>query len=130
VTIKEAQADLAAIIRRATAGEEIVIVVKAGESGVKIVPVVVAPKSSRLTRHPDLIGSTRTNDPEGIIHPHEENSVGKTPPKLSHGYNPTSLEARERRHLLIEKINAAQSEKSDQALEAVARVYKIGSLKF
>jgi prevent-host-death family protein len=69
VTIKEAQADLAAIISRATAGEEIVILVKTGEPGVKIVPVAVTPKSSRLIRHPDLVGSTLTNDPEALVRP-------------------------------------------------------------
>ena len=66
-TIEEAQADLLRIVGRATAGEEVFILNPRGGVTVQLVPVPAG--FSRLTRHPDLIGSTKTLDPEALTKP-------------------------------------------------------------
>ncbi len=67
ITVAEAQTKLAQIIARAEAGEEILIGREAGRPAVKLVPVPAIP--TRLTRHPDLAGSTVTHEPAALIQP-------------------------------------------------------------
>ena len=67
VTLEEARANLPQFVNQATAGEEIVIVVGKVGPSVRLVPV--ASKASRLTRHPDLIGSTRVFDSDALTQP-------------------------------------------------------------
>ncbi len=67
VTLEEAQAQLAQIVRRAAAGEEVFIAASAGTSAVKLVPV--SGTNSRLARHADLIGSTKVLDEEALTKP-------------------------------------------------------------
>ena len=67
VTVEEAKANLPQIIAKAEAGEEILIAHEQGRPTVKLVPL--APKASRLTRHPDLAGSTKTHDPSALLKP-------------------------------------------------------------
>ena len=67
ITVAEAQTKLAQIIARAEAGEEILLVRDTGEPAVKLVPI--GSVSSRLTRHPELVGSTRTHDPAALVKP-------------------------------------------------------------
>jgi antitoxin (DNA-binding transcriptional repressor) of toxin-antitoxin stability system len=67
VTLEEAQSRLPQIIRQATAGEEVFIVPPTGGPTVKLVRVAV--KSSRLTQHPDLIGSTKALDERALTQP-------------------------------------------------------------
>lgn len=66
-TVAEAQTKLAQIIAQAEAGEEILLVRDTGEPAVKLVPI--ASGRSRLTRHPELVGSTRTHDPTALVQP-------------------------------------------------------------
>ena len=67
VTIDEAQANLARIVGKAAAGEDVVIAAHGGHPAVKLVPV--RSEVSRLTRHPDLVGSTKVLDPEALTQP-------------------------------------------------------------
>ena len=67
VTLEEVQTKLAQIIARAEAGEEILIARPPERPTVKL--VAVSPAGKRLTRHPDLIGSTVTHDPAALSHP-------------------------------------------------------------
>jgi antitoxin (DNA-binding transcriptional repressor) of toxin-antitoxin stability system len=67
ITVAEAQTKLAQIIAQAEAGEEIFIGSKVDHPAVKLVPL--ASLRARLTRHPDLIGSTTTHDPAALIEP-------------------------------------------------------------
>jgi prevent-host-death family protein len=67
ITVAEAQTKLAQIIAQAEAGEEVLIAREAGRPAVRLVPL--APASVRLTRHPDLIGSTVTHDPAALLQP-------------------------------------------------------------
>jgi antitoxin (DNA-binding transcriptional repressor) of toxin-antitoxin stability system len=55
------------MLRRAEAGEEIFIGSKADHPAVKLLPV--ASLRTRLTRHPELIGSTTTHDPAALVKP-------------------------------------------------------------
>ena len=66
-TIEEAQTKLAQIVAQAEAGEEVLIAKGAQRPTVKLVPLT--PGSARLTRHPDLIGSTATHDPAALFRP-------------------------------------------------------------
>ena len=66
-TVEEAQAKLALIIARVEAGEEVLI---AKASALPTVKLVALPSGGgRLTRHPDLIGSTTTHDPAALAGP-------------------------------------------------------------
>jgi antitoxin (DNA-binding transcriptional repressor) of toxin-antitoxin stability system len=67
VTVAEAQTKLAQIIARAEAGEEVFIGREPDHPAVKLVPL--APSHARLSRHPDLIGSTVTHDPAALVQP-------------------------------------------------------------
>ena len=67
VTLEEAKAHLPEIIAQAEAGEEVLIAREKAAPTVRLVPL--APKNFRLTRHPDLIGSTKTHDPEALVNP-------------------------------------------------------------
>ena len=67
VTLEEAQAQLPQIVRRATAGEDVFIAASTGAAAVKLVPV--SGTTSRLTQHPDLIGSTKVLDEEALTKP-------------------------------------------------------------
>ncbi len=67
VTVEEAQAKLSQIVAQATDGEDVFIAASGGVLAVKLVPVSL--KGSRLTRHPDLIGSTKVPDPEALTKP-------------------------------------------------------------
>jgi antitoxin (DNA-binding transcriptional repressor) of toxin-antitoxin stability system len=67
VTLEEAQAQLPQIVRRATAGEDVFIAASGGTSAVKLVPV--STPSSRLARHPDLIGSTKVIEEDALTKP-------------------------------------------------------------
>jgi antitoxin (DNA-binding transcriptional repressor) of toxin-antitoxin stability system len=67
VTLEEAQAQLPQIVRRATEGEEVFIASSTGASAVKLVPV--SRTNSRLSQHPDLIGSTKVLDEEALTKP-------------------------------------------------------------
>ena len=66
-TIHEAKTNLSRLIQKAERGEEVLIAREAERPIVKL--VVMASGSARLTRHPDLIGSTVTHDPAALIHP-------------------------------------------------------------
>jgi len=67
ISVPEAQTKLAQIIARAEAGEEILIGREADHPTVKLVPIPAV--QTRLTRHPDLIGSTVTHDPAALVQP-------------------------------------------------------------
>lgn len=67
ITVAEAQTKLAQIIARAEAGEEVFIEREPDHPAVKLVPL--ASGRARLTRHPDLIGSTVTHDPAALVQP-------------------------------------------------------------
>lgn len=67
ITVAEAQTKLAQIIAQAEAGEDIFIAREADRPAVKLVPLASA--RPRLTRHPDLIGSTKTHDPSSLVQP-------------------------------------------------------------
>ena len=67
VTIEEAKVDLARILEQAEAGEEVLIGREPNHPIVKVVLLVAKP--SRLTRHPDLIHSTRTHDSVALVNP-------------------------------------------------------------
>jgi len=67
VTLEEAQTKLPQFIRQATAGEDVFIVSPAGGPTVKLVHVVA--NGSRLTQHPDLIGSTKVLDEQALTKP-------------------------------------------------------------
>ena len=72
VTLEEAKASFAEILARAEAGEEVLIGNDASHPVAKLVPIPA--KQSRLARHPDLAGSTKTDDPAALVAPlpHEE----------------------------------------------------------
>lgn len=67
ITVAEAQTKLAQIIAQAEAGEEVFIAREPDHPAVKLVPL--ASGGARLTRHPDLIGSTVTHDPAALVQP-------------------------------------------------------------
>ena len=67
ITVAEAQTKLAQIIAQAEAGEEVFIAREPDHPAVKLVPL--ASSRVRLTRHPDLIGSTVTHDPAALVQP-------------------------------------------------------------
>jgi len=67
VTVAEAQTNLAQIIARAEAGEEVFIGREPDHPAVKLAPL--APVRARLARHSDLIGSTVTHDPAALVQP-------------------------------------------------------------
>lgn len=67
ITVAEAQTRLAQLIAQAEAGEEVFIAREPDHPAVKLVPLVSG--GARLTRHPDLIGSTVTRDPAALIQP-------------------------------------------------------------
>lgn len=67
LTVAEAQTKLAQIIAQAEAGEEVFIGREPDHPAVKLVPL--APSPARLSRHPDLIGSTVTHDPDALVQP-------------------------------------------------------------
>ena len=67
VTLEEAKARLEQILARAEAGEEVLIGPDAAHPVVKLVPICGKP--SRLTRHPDLAGSTTTHDRAALVSP-------------------------------------------------------------
>ncbi|HOA61036.1 MAG: type II toxin-antitoxin system prevent-host-death family antitoxin [Verrucomicrobia bacterium] len=67
ITVAEAQTRLAQIIAQAEAGEEVFIAREADHLAVKLVPL--ASIRGRLTRHPDLVGSTETHDPAALVQP-------------------------------------------------------------
>ena len=77
VTLEEAKTNLERILARAEAGEEVFIGLDAAHPVAKLVPIQAKP--SRLTRHPDLAGSTKTHDPAALVHPlppHEWGDLG------------------------------------------------------
>lgn len=67
ITVAEAQTKLAQIIAQAEAGEEVFIAGEPDHPAVKLVPL--ASGGARLTRHPDLIGTTVTHDPAALVQP-------------------------------------------------------------
>jgi|GEM_PF-631175 len=67
VTLEEAQRKLPQFIRQASAGEGVFIVSPAGGPTVQLVHVEM--KSSRLSRHPDLAGSTKVLDEQALTQP-------------------------------------------------------------
>jgi antitoxin (DNA-binding transcriptional repressor) of toxin-antitoxin stability system len=67
VTLEEAKDSLAQILARAQAGEEVFIGMDLDHPMVKLVPITST--TSRLDRHPDLVGSTTTHDPEALVKP-------------------------------------------------------------
>jgi len=67
ISIAEAQTKLAQIIAQAEAGEEVFITRASDLPAVKLVPLTFS--RARLTRHPDLIGSTATHQPAALVHP-------------------------------------------------------------
>jgi antitoxin (DNA-binding transcriptional repressor) of toxin-antitoxin stability system len=67
VTLEEAKVSLEQMLARAEAGEEVLIGPDAAHPLVKLVPICGKP--SRLTRHPDLAGSTTTHEPAALINP-------------------------------------------------------------
>ena len=67
ITVAEAQTKLAEIIAQAEAGEEVFIGRDQDHPAVRLVPL--ASCGARITRHPDLIGSTVTNDPAALVQP-------------------------------------------------------------
>jgi prevent-host-death family protein len=75
ITVDEAQRRLAEIIAQVEAGEEVLIGRDADRPAVKLVPIDSV--RTRLTRHPDLIGSTVTHDPEALIQPLPSDEWGK-----------------------------------------------------
>ena len=67
ITVAEAQTKLAQIIAQAEAGEEVFIARELDHPALKLGPL--ASGAARLTRHPDLIGSTVTHDPTALVQP-------------------------------------------------------------
>jgi len=67
LTIEEVKANLSQIIAKAEAGEEVLIAREKDHPTVKLVSLL--PRGSRLNRHPDLIGSTKTHDPSALVTP-------------------------------------------------------------
>ena len=67
LTVEEARENLPKLITKAEAGEDVFIATNGGKPAVKLVPV--AHGASRLTQHPDLIGSTKVLDPEAFTKP-------------------------------------------------------------
>jgi len=67
ITVAEAKTKLAQIIAQAEAGEEVFIGREPDHPAVKLVPLVSG--GARLTRHPELIGSTVTHDPAALLQP-------------------------------------------------------------
>ena len=67
IMVAEAQTKLAQIMAQAQAGEEVFIAREPDHPVVKLVPL--ASGGARLTRHPDLIGSTVTHDPAALVQP-------------------------------------------------------------
>jgi len=67
ITISQAKAKLPEIIAKAEAGEEVLIADDQNHPTVKLVPIT--PKAGRLTRHPELVGSTKTLDPAALVKP-------------------------------------------------------------
>jgi antitoxin (DNA-binding transcriptional repressor) of toxin-antitoxin stability system len=67
VTVEEAQAKFPQIVAKAEAGEEVLIGRQPEQPIAKL--VALPPEGARLTRHPDLIGSTVTHDPAALVHP-------------------------------------------------------------
>jgi len=67
VTVEEAKANMASILVKAQAGEEVIIGLDALHPVAKLVPL--SAKSSRLSRHPDLAGSTCTHDTAALVNP-------------------------------------------------------------
>lgn len=67
ITVAEAQTKLAQLIAQAEAGEEVFIAREPDHPTVKLVPL--ASGGARLTRHPDLIGSTLTHEPAALVQP-------------------------------------------------------------
>jgi antitoxin (DNA-binding transcriptional repressor) of toxin-antitoxin stability system len=62
VTVKDAQSDLEKLVRRAIEGEEVVIAGKAGEAGVKLVPV--GPRAAKRPEYGRLAGKLPPMDLE------------------------------------------------------------------
>ena len=67
VTLEQAQASLAQYLDKAEAGEEILIGRDLNHPIAKLVSLNA--KASRLSRHPELIGSTATHDPAALVNP-------------------------------------------------------------
>lgn len=67
VTVEEAKISLVQMLAAAEAGEEVLIGPDIGHPVAKLVPIL--PKHSRLSRHPDLAGSTTTHDPAALVTP-------------------------------------------------------------
>ena len=67
ITVAEAQTKLAQIIAQAEAGVDVFLGVDANHPAVNLVPVAAV--RTRLTRHPDLVGSTTTHDPAALVQP-------------------------------------------------------------
>lgn len=67
VTVEEAKANLPQIIAQAEAGEEVFIARENNHPTVKLVSLIT--QRSRLAQHPDLIGSTKTLDPDALVKP-------------------------------------------------------------
>ena len=67
ITVAEAQTKLAQIIAQAEAGEEIFLAREPDHPAVKLASV--ASVCARLTRHPELIGSTTTQTPAALAQP-------------------------------------------------------------
>ena len=66
LTLEQAQTRLAEILAKVEAGEEIFI---GHDIDHPVAKLVAVPGSSRLQRHPDLVGSTKTHDPAGLVSP-------------------------------------------------------------
>jgi len=67
ITVEQARKNLAQLIARAEAGEEILIARETEKPTVKL--VTLAGAQTRLTRHPDLIGSTKIMDAAALTRP-------------------------------------------------------------
>jgi antitoxin (DNA-binding transcriptional repressor) of toxin-antitoxin stability system len=75
VTVEQAQTTLAEIIALAQAGEEVLIESGRDRRGVRLVPFDAG--GARLTRHPDLVGSTAIHDPAALLQPLPEEEWGE-----------------------------------------------------
>ena len=67
LTIEEARKRLEEICQKAEAGEEVLLGRTATDPTLKLVPLVAG--RSRLTPHPDLIGSMIILDPKALVTP-------------------------------------------------------------
>lgn len=67
VTLEEAQANLAGIVAKAAAGEEVVIATSGGQPAVKLVSVAVT--GSRLAQGPEVKGALTILDHEALLKP-------------------------------------------------------------